>query len=218
MGIYKTEKLNLNELFWTYFLYIHTLTTLHITFFQKMPGTDFKSLQIKKLPRIKGELTQEGMLLWLIFMHASSTILEQIQKLTSWQNCKFVLVPSYICPLGKCSHGGRFPDGGSLWLLCYFWNKVRSFSPLIAHPVLGSFFILVRQSESCEPTLDSQTLPTEVFCDLCSLYQGILRDDGMLMAAGSEKGLVKVFDVGKKLMLRQMSGHTGYSTPFHLHS
>ncbi|KAK8791831.1 hypothetical protein WA158_005208 [Blastocystis sp. Blastoise] len=40
-------------------------------------------------------------------------------------------------------------------------------------------------------------------------YSGVLRNDGMLLAAGTEKGIVKVFDVSKKLMLRQMKGHTG---------
>ncbi|XP_048449046.1 U3 small nucleolar RNA-associated protein 15 homolog isoform X2 [Rhincodon typus] len=39
-------------------------------------------------------------------------------------------------------------------------------------------------------------------------YCGTYRDDGKLLAAGSEDGIVRLFDVGGRAALRQYSGHT----------
>ncbi len=38
-------------------------------------------------------------------------------------------------------------------------------------------------------------------------YSGCFRDDGKLLAAGTEDGVVKVFDVSSRAILRQCRGH-----------
>lgn len=41
-------------------------------------------------------------------------------------------------------------------------------------------------------------------------YGGSFRGDGKLLVAGSEEGLIRLFDVSGRVALRQFTGHTKY--------
>jgi U3 small nucleolar RNA-associated protein 15 len=62
--------------------------------------------------------------------------------------------------------------------------------------------VVVYDGVTCEPKKNILR-----FTDVA--YSGSFRSDGQLLAAGGETGIVQVFDVGSRKVLRQLKGHTG---------
>ncbi|CAK9191165.1 unnamed protein product [Sphagnum troendelagicum] len=78
------------------------------------------------------------------------------------------------------------------------------FSPAEPHDfaVTSSTRVVVYDGVTCEPKKNILR-----FTDVA--YSGSFRSDGQLLAAGGETGIVQVFDVGSRKVLRQLKAHTG---------
>jgi hypothetical protein len=59
-----------------------------------------------------------------------------------------------------------------------------------------------------DPLTNNQTKTVSRFKDLA--YSGSFKSDGKLLVAGGESGLVQVFDLGSRAILRTFRGHSAY--------